>query len=71
MRRTVMAETLKNFREYILSNIPLSRIGKPQDVGGTALFLASPAASWVNGATIQLDGGAMVAMPAMRGMARL
>lgn len=67
----VMAETLKQFKDIIIASIPLQRIGRPQDVGGTAVFLASPAASWMNGATIRLDGGATVAMPAMRGVAKL
>ncbi|TVY37553.1 Rhamnolipids biosynthesis 3-oxoacyl-[acyl-carrier-protein] reductase [Lachnellula subtilissima] len=40
--------------------IPLGRIGSPQDVAGACLFLASRAGSYVNGATIALDGGSLV-----------
>lgn len=56
----MMAETLKNFKESIVSNIPLGRIGTSQDVAGTCLFLSSRAGSYVNGATITLDGGSVI-----------
>ncbi|KAH7145551.1 hypothetical protein B0J13DRAFT_666024 [Dactylonectria estremocensis] len=36
---------------------PLSRIGTPEDVVGTYLYLSSRAGAWCNGATIRLDGG--------------
>jgi NAD(P)-dependent dehydrogenase (short-subunit alcohol dehydrogenase family) len=55
-----MAETLKNFKESIVSTIPLGRIGTPQDVAGTCLFLSGRAGAYVNGATIALDGGSLV-----------
>lgn len=44
-------------KDYILAGIPAARIGTPEDVAGTALFLASRAGAFVNGATIKLDGG--------------
>ncbi len=37
------------------------RIGQPDDVAGAALFLASPAADYVNGETLIVDGGLMTA----------
>ncbi|KAH6880799.1 hypothetical protein B0T10DRAFT_565531 [Thelonectria olida] len=36
---------------------PLSRIGTPEDIAGTCLYLSSRAGAWCNGATIALDGG--------------
>ncbi len=41
----------------ILSRIPADRWGLPFDVAGPAVFLASPAADYVNGYTIAVDGG--------------
>jgi 2-dehydro-3-deoxy-D-gluconate 5-dehydrogenase len=43
--------------EEILGRIPAGRWGTPKDVGGTAVFLASPAADYLNGAVIPVDGG--------------
>ncbi|KAE8145351.1 hypothetical protein BDV25DRAFT_164862 [Aspergillus avenaceus] len=57
----MMAATLKTFREQIEGNIPLGRIGTPEDVAGACLFLSSRAGSYVNGATITLDGGSVIA----------
>jgi NAD(P)-dependent dehydrogenase (short-subunit alcohol dehydrogenase family) len=67
----VTATLLEQIGKIIVAGVPLSRIGKPEDVGGTAVYLASPAASWMNGATLTLDGGAIVAMPSMRELAKL
>jgi len=36
---------------------PLGRLGKPEDIGGLAVFLASDASSWVTGAIYPVDGG--------------
>lgn len=41
----------------ILGRIPAGRWGTPADLGGTAIFLASPASDYVNGAVIPVDGG--------------
>ncbi len=41
----------------ILNRIPAGRWGKPSDVGGVAVFLASEAADYINGFTIACDGG--------------
>ncbi|KZF19004.1 NAD(P)-binding protein [Xylona heveae TC161] len=56
----MMAATLQRFREQIEGQIPLGRIGTPEDVAGTCLFLSSRAGAYVNGATIALDGGSLV-----------
>jgi len=45
------------FRNCVLSHIPIGRIGTVNDVAGVVVFLASPAASLVNGAVMLVDGG--------------
>jgi NAD(P)-dependent dehydrogenase (short-subunit alcohol dehydrogenase family) len=40
-----------------LGGIPMGRFGKPDDIKGLAIFLASDASAWVTGAIIPLDGG--------------
>lgn len=41
----------------ILDRIPAGRWGRPEDIAQTAVFLASPAAAYVHGAIIPVDGG--------------
>jgi glucose 1-dehydrogenase len=41
----------------LLENIPLRRIGKPEDVAGAAAFLASSDADYITGTTVIVDGG--------------
>jgi len=56
----MMAHTLATAKDAIVSGIPLGRIGTPEDVAGTCLFLSSRAGSFINGATIAVDGGHLV-----------
>ena len=44
-------------REDLLSHIPLGRVGKPEDVVGAVVYLASPSADLVTGSTLLVDGG--------------
>jgi glucose 1-dehydrogenase len=44
----------------LLKNIPLARLGKPEEVAGLAAFLASEEASYITGSTYFLDGGLTV-----------
>lgn len=44
-------------REDILRRMPLGRLGKPEDVVGAVVYLASPAADLVTGHTLLVDGG--------------
>jgi 3-oxoacyl-[acyl-carrier protein] reductase len=45
------------FRAIVEAQTPLGRIGQPQDIAPTAVFLASPAASWITGETWHVTGG--------------
>ena len=44
-------------REQLLAQIPLGRLGRPEDVAAAVLFLASPGASYITGATVHVNGG--------------
>jgi 3-oxoacyl-[acyl-carrier protein] reductase len=45
-------------RRY-LASVPLARLGHPDDVADACLFLASPAARWISGANLVVDGGVL------------
>jgi 3-oxoacyl-[acyl-carrier protein] reductase len=47
-----------DFEEEVLKVTPLGRIGRPEDIGRTAVFLASDDASWITGQLINVSGGA-------------
>jgi glucose 1-dehydrogenase len=48
-----------NQMQTLLSEIPLRRMGKPEEVAALAVYLASDAASYVTGSTFVIDGGMM------------
>jgi len=55
---TDMTEAVRNAAEgEIKKAIALRRLGKPEDIANTAIFLASPEASYVTGQVIEVDGG--------------
>src|SRR6204780_3136294 len=53
----MMAATLDAFGAQIAASAPLKRIGRPDDMAGTAIFLSSRAGAYLTGAIIPVDGG--------------
>jgi NAD(P)-dependent dehydrogenase (short-subunit alcohol dehydrogenase family) len=53
----MMAATLETFGDSIARSAPLGRIGRPDDMAGVAVYLASRAGAYVTGAVIPVDGG--------------
>jgi 3-oxoacyl-[acyl-carrier protein] reductase len=51
------SSTTPEVRAALGASFPLGRIGQPEDVAAAALFLASPAASWITGVTLDVAGG--------------
>jgi len=43
--------------KVILGRVPAGRFGQPEDIGGAAVFLASPASDFLHGAVLPVDGG--------------
>jgi 3-oxoacyl-[acyl-carrier protein] reductase len=44
-------------QEYLLQQIPLGRLGHPEDVASAVAFIASPAAAYITGTTLHVNGG--------------
>jgi 3-oxoacyl-[acyl-carrier protein] reductase len=60
-RQTAAVVNSPALSEHLLGRTPIKRLGLPEDVAGAVLFLTSPAASYVSGHTLAVDGGFAVA----------
>jgi NAD(P)-dependent dehydrogenase (short-subunit alcohol dehydrogenase family) len=46
--------------DFVATKVPAGRLGEPDEVAAAVLFLASPASSFISGATLAVDGGALI-----------
>jgi 3-oxoacyl-[acyl-carrier protein] reductase len=63
LRATATGRPIDEIREEAMARIPLGRYGDPAEVGRLGAFLLSPAASYVSGAIVPIDGGMIRALP--------
>jgi len=60
-RRGGLVALVREERERFCGQIPLGRFGEPAEIGQAIRFLASPAAGYITGATLSVDGGLVMA----------
>jgi len=60
--KTAMTDKLDDkFKEAIISKIPSSRLGEPEDVANAVIFLASDQSDYISGETLHVNGGMYMA----------
>jgi 3-oxoacyl-[acyl-carrier protein] reductase len=62
-RAQALGVSIEEQRRKVSESIPLGRYGEPAELGRAAAFLLSPAASYITGVTLQVDGGLVSAIP--------
>ena len=60
IRTEMTAKLPQAVQDEVLKVIPMQRFGEPADVAGVCMFLASPAADYITGQTIVVDGGLVI-----------
>jgi 3-oxoacyl-[acyl-carrier protein] reductase len=56
----ILASIPEKVLESMRERVPMGRLGKPEDIANTYAFLASDEASYINGAVIEVSGGATI-----------
>ena len=60
--KTAMTDQIdEKFKEMIISKIPSSRLGEPEDIANAVIFLASDQSNYINGETLHVNGGMYMA----------
>jgi 3-oxoacyl-[acyl-carrier protein] reductase len=57
-----MGTTAEAVKAAWIDTVPLGRLAAPAEVGAACAFLASPAASFINGVNLPVDGGRLASM---------
>ena len=63
LRSEATGRSVEEIRLEMIGRIPLGRYGEPAEVGRLGAFLLSPAASYITGAIVPIDGGMVRALP--------
>jgi NAD(P)-dependent dehydrogenase (short-subunit alcohol dehydrogenase family) len=54
-----MGVTLEQFESMVSSSVPMGRMGQPEEIAATVVFLCSDVASYITGQSFAIDGGLM------------
>ena len=66
MAKQATGWTLEKVKRYVDVEVPLKRVGEPEDIAETVVFLSSDAASYIVGEVVNVDGGGMLDSVAKR-----